>query len=540
MEFVPGTIFANDYRVRHALSSGGMGAVYVVDQISTGKARALKLMHPQLAQSAELRARFEQEAKIGARIPSEHVVEVHAAGIDFGTQQPYIVMELLEGESLAARIARSPVDPTTAREILAQMCHALIAAHRAGVVHRDLKPENVFLAVPHRIGATLTVKILDFGIAKIVEREAVATSAIGSPMWLAPEQTERSPVAPATDVWALGLIAFYMLTGVIFWKNATGPDASIPRLMREVVMDPIPPASQRAAEFGARLPQGFDAWFAHCVARDMRTRFPDAAAAWAALEPVLQGPAIAAPGAGARITPGAQQFAETQPFVDASPTDREAAPPPTTGSASVGTPVPGVPRRSGIGLIMIGVVLGVCVVVGGIAGAFWMISRNGHAKYTTDAGTYEANGSPSGLQVTLTPPPPPPPSGTPNLTPPPPPSAMPSFAIPGMPALGVGGASGMNGMVIAEKSPELQADAQAQFNDHLASELAKCLPTGAERRAGQLTILVKVKTDGGVSSVIPVGAAAPFVNCMTKVLMGAHFVATKRGGDVVFSLFWQK
>jgi serine/threonine protein kinase len=535
MEFVPGTIFANDYRVRHALSSGGMGAVYVVDQISTGKARALKLMHPQLAQSAELRARFEQEAKIGARIPSEHVVEVHAAGIDFGTQQPYIVMELLEGESLAARITRSPVDPSTAREILAQMCHALIAAHRAGVVHRDLKPENVFLAVPHRIGATMTVKILDFGIAKIVEREAVATSAIGSPMWLAPEQTERSPVAPATDVWALGLIAFYMLTGVVFWRNATGPDASIPRLMREVVMDPIPPASQRAAAVGARLPQGFDGWFARCVSRNMNARFPDAAAAWATLEPLLVGPTIPAAGAGARITPGAQQFAETQPFVDVSPTDRE-----RTGDApklESGTPVAGVPRRSGFGMLLVGGLLGACVVIGGIAGAFWMISRNGHAKYTTDAGTYEATGTPSGLQVTITPPPsapstPPPPA----TTPPPIPSGVPSFAFPGMPA--IGGAAGISGMVIAEKTPELQTDAQAQFNDHIAAELASCLPT--ERRGGQLTVMVKVKADGTVSQVVPVGTAGPFVNCMVKVLNGSRFVATKRGGDVVFSLFWQK
>ena len=143
MEFVPGTIFANDYRVRHALSAGGMGAVYVVDQISTGKPRALKLMHAQLLHSPELRARFEQEARIGARIASEHVVEVHAAGIDFGTQQPYIVMELLEGDSLSKRLARlgGKMPLLDILRLIRQITSALQAAHMKGIVHRDLKPD---------------------------------------------------------------------------------------------------------------------------------------------------------------------------------------------------------------------------------------------------------------------------------------------------------------------------------------------------------------------------------------------------------------
>src|SRR5687767_2844832 len=100
-------IFAGDYRIVRPLAEGGMGAVYVVDQLSTGKARALKLMRPELAGDPDLRRRFEQEAKIGSRIESDHVVEIVAAGIDEETSTPYLVMELLVGEDLASRVERA-------------------------------------------------------------------------------------------------------------------------------------------------------------------------------------------------------------------------------------------------------------------------------------------------------------------------------------------------------------------------------------------------------------------------------------------------
>src|SRR5687768_1511171 len=106
----PGAIFADDYRVVRPLAAGGMGAVYVVDQLSTGKARALKVMRPELAGEEELRRRFQQEARIGAKIESEHVVEIHSAGVDEATKAPFIVMELLVGEDLASRLEKGPLD----------------------------------------------------------------------------------------------------------------------------------------------------------------------------------------------------------------------------------------------------------------------------------------------------------------------------------------------------------------------------------------------------------------------------------------------
>ncbi len=291
-QLIPGTIFAQDFRVVRPLSEGGMGAIYVVEQLSTGAQRALKLMHPQLVGDPALRQRFAQEARVGASLRSDHVVQIVGAGVDAPTGLPWLAMELLEGRDLAAYVVeRGHVDMATTRDVFAQLCHALAAAHAANIVHRDLKPENVFLADARRAGVPFTVKVLDFGIAKLVaDVQTHHTQAIGSPLWMAPEQTEAGgDIRPATDVWALGLIAFRLLTGRFYWQGANIPGTSAVALMREIVFEPLVPASHRARELAAaeRLPAGFDAWFARCVDRDVRARHPDAAVAWRELSPLL-------------------------------------------------------------------------------------------------------------------------------------------------------------------------------------------------------------------------------------------------------------
>ena len=295
----PGTIIGGDFRIVEPLSEGGMGAVFIAEQISTGRRRAVKLMKRELVADVQLRARFALEAKAGAKIASEHVVEVLAAGVtDEG--QPWLAMELLSGDSLHDLVTkRGSRDLPEAQTIMAHICHAVAAAHRVGIVHRDLKPENVFVADRHSEGATFMAKILDFGIAKVVAESQSAgfsqTAAIGTPMWMAPEQADpRGVITPPTDLWPLGLIAFFMLTGKPYWLVAH-TNASLAALVREIAIEPLARASVRAAELGVtgRLPPGFDEWFARCVHRDPTQRFGSADAAKEAFS-ALRGGTLAA------------------------------------------------------------------------------------------------------------------------------------------------------------------------------------------------------------------------------------------------------
>jgi protein-disulfide isomerase/serine/threonine protein kinase len=321
-DLTPGVVFAGDFRIVRPLSEGGMGAVYVAEQISTGKQRALKLMLPQLVADPKLRQRFEQEARVGARIESEHVVEVVGAGVDLATGAPWLAMELLRGENLSSRVARGgPLPSPQVLQLLRELCHAVGAAHAAGIVHRDLKPENIFLAETKRANAQAVLKVLDFGIAKIVaEAKTTLTAAIGSPLWMAPEQTRRGGVVgPTTDVWAIGLIAFYLLTGRSYWLSAD-EGSTMEMLLREVVLDPMPPASARATELGrpGLLPTGFDAWFTRATDRDPAARWATASEAFAAIATPLAAPSVQPP-------PVSPTFAQGPP----APTfQTTAAPPP--------------------------------------------------------------------------------------------------------------------------------------------------------------------------------------------------------------------
>jgi len=324
----PGQIIDREYKVERLLSQGGMGAVYVVEHVTTGKRRALKVMLPHLVRDQASRARFEREARIGARIESDNVVDVVDAGVDEGTGLPFLVMELLDGVDLDHVIeSHKTIPPAGVADIVDQLCDALGRGHAIGVVHpdlkpenvflekprrrgvaftvvhSDLKPENVFLEKPRRRGVAFTVKVMDFGIAKLISdevREARVTTPMGSPLWMAPEQTQRgAAITPATDVWALGLLVYRMLTGVSYWRGANAPDGtvSVGGLVLEVVVKPLDPASLRAREMGvaALLPAGFDGWFARCVVREQDQRFANASLAWDALEPILGGAPRAAP-----------------------------------------------------------------------------------------------------------------------------------------------------------------------------------------------------------------------------------------------------
>jgi len=294
VKLIAGSIFARDFRILAPLAEGGMGAVYSVEQLSTGKRRALKVMLPALIPDARARERFVQEARIGAQVESEHIVDVVASGIDEPTGMPWIAMELLDGQDLAAYIAqRGPMPHAEAYELIAQLCDGLGAAHKKGIVHRDLKPENIFIATTRRRGSPFTLKLLDFGIAKVAlpnHTSATGTSAMGSPLWMAPEQTEAGTrLRPATDVWAVGLLAFYVVTGKSYWRSGNLAEVGLTPIFTEVLVLPLESSAMRAVELGVGhlLPHGFDAWFMRCVTRTQEQRFTDANEALRALTPQL-------------------------------------------------------------------------------------------------------------------------------------------------------------------------------------------------------------------------------------------------------------
>lgn len=294
MREVPaGTVVGGDHRVVRLLSTGSMGAVYVAEQLSTGAQRALKVLRSEYVANPDLFKRFEREAHLAARIPSEHVAQIIAAGVDEQLEAPWISMELLEGVHLGEHVEEhGPLPKEEVREIAEQLCHALGAAHSLGIVHRDLKPANIFLSKPRRVGSSRVVKVLDFGLARLVAENLTVTGVvIGTPNWMSPEQTFGKPATPATDVWAIGLLVFYMLAGRPFWRACATPnDRRV--VMNEIANEPIPIASTRALELGAGdcLPKGFDPWFAHCVARSPDDRFMSAAAAYNALAQTLSSP----------------------------------------------------------------------------------------------------------------------------------------------------------------------------------------------------------------------------------------------------------
>lgn len=286
----PGTVFAGDYVVVRTVAEGGMGAVYEVFQRTTGQTRALKVLHRWLADDDRVRQRFLDESRLSSRIDSEHVVQVIDAGIAMPGNVPWYVMEFLRGETLEACVSRrGPLPIVEAIALFEPIAHALGAAHRVGIVHCDLKPENLHITESRRADAGRTVKVLDFGIAHVLPALKTSVEVVmphGSPGWLAPEQmTPGGRVTLATDVWALGLIAFYVLTGGSYWRYFD----QYPAILGEIELSDLEPASQRAASLrrAAMPPAGFDEWFARCVDRDPLRRFRDATTCLDALRAVL-------------------------------------------------------------------------------------------------------------------------------------------------------------------------------------------------------------------------------------------------------------
>ena len=259
-----GMVFGGRYRILRLVATGGMGAVYEVEHLETGHRRALKVMHPHILGDGAARDRFRREARMAARAESDRIVDVLDAGVDEGTDMPFLVMELLRGEELDRRLERvGRLSAAEAVGFLRDVAAGLESAHRASIVHRDIKPRNLFLCSspdgPER------VKILDFGIAKLIAdggASAGSTQALGTPMYMAPEQFQSEvQLTPRADIFALGMVAFDLLAGGPYWA-AEARGGQVFAVVAKAMGGPREPATARARRRGVELPAAFDAWFA--------------------------------------------------------------------------------------------------------------------------------------------------------------------------------------------------------------------------------------------------------------------------------------
>jgi serine/threonine-protein kinase len=264
-----GVIVARRYELSRPLARGGMGSVWVARHRDLDVDVTIKFMGPALVASGEARMRFEREARVAARLDSQHVVHVQDYGVEDET--PYLVMELLKGESLAARLARDgTLALPAATQLLVQMCKALKTAHDAGLVHRDLKPGNVFLA---RKDEDEVVKILDFGIAKAGDLgDATANTEsgvlMGSVHYMSPEQIRNSrAVDHRSDLWSIGVILYRALGGRLPF-----PGDKVGDVLVRVCTEPFPPLSSVVHD----LPAAIDGFFERALNRDPQKRFQTA------------------------------------------------------------------------------------------------------------------------------------------------------------------------------------------------------------------------------------------------------------------------
>lgn len=269
-EAMVGAVLNGKWRLRKLLGEGGMGAVFAADG-PNGEKRAIKVLHPEFINEPEVQQRFFAEAYAAQHLQHPNVAKVfeHATAED---GSPFLVMELLEGYSLADSMRPgTPVPPQEAVRITLGVLQALIAAHSQNIVHRDLKPDNIFL-VPNPTGGS-TVKVLDFGIAKVMDAAGGMGSKtrtgvmLGTPGYMSPEQIKNAKaVDPRSDLWSVGVIFYELLTGQPAFEAPT----AFAQLTAVLTQDPRPIA--------AVAPQlaSWHNFFVRALAREPKDRFASA------------------------------------------------------------------------------------------------------------------------------------------------------------------------------------------------------------------------------------------------------------------------
>jgi len=323
-----GTILGGRYRLVELLGQGGMATIYRAADTQLGRDVAVKLLRPEYLRDPDFSSRFRQEAQNAASLNHPNVVSVYDYGED--PNGPYIVMELVDGEDLATILRRNgPLPASQAARISAAVARALAAAHARGIVHRDVKPGNVL------IGRDGRVKVVDFGIARAVAEAQMTLpgTTLGSVHYFSPEQARGETATNESDIYALGIVMYEMLTGVRPWEGDSAASVALARLS-----GPVPdPALARPS-----VPPDLAAITRKALAPLPIDRFASASAMADAIEGSRSAAATAAGAAAAGGVAASAGVARSNPTVVSYPSDAYAGAdevpssyPPTTGRGAV-------------------------------------------------------------------------------------------------------------------------------------------------------------------------------------------------------------
>ncbi|HLV68863.1 MAG TPA: serine/threonine-protein kinase, partial [Polyangiaceae bacterium] len=374
-----GKLVDERYEIDARIGEGGMGTVYRARHVRLGKSFALKALRADLALDRDVGHRFLREARMAASVAHPRIVRIS----DFGalpSGRPYFVMELLEGVPLGALLrGHGPLPPRRAAEIARQIADGLAAAHERGVVHRDLKPDNVHVLSSERGDE---IKIVDFGLATAIGGARITREGVvfGTPHYMSPEQGAGEPLDGRTDVYALGVVLFEMLTG----RLPFDADSSAALLAQHADAAPRPPSAVtgQPGAFGA-----LDAVVVRCLAKDRAERYASMRELSAALTRWLEGEAAeetrngaegsAAPSS--RVRNGRAELVAAAPGGGASRERIELEPPPNGAPAallpSAPSPVPSPPMSGRFPLWVIGIAVGALTALTGIFAVRFLSSR---------------------------------------------------------------------------------------------------------------------------------------------------------------------